>query len=126
MKNKLEIKWAARVAQKNIADSEEYLSLVFNRKEVRMAVCELTKQRGTILRYKAKDILRASRTQLLPETNENVRAEFVKILNGIPLMPVCLVRKNDTLFIADGYHRTCAAYYLSKDAPVHCIVAGLK
>jgi hypothetical protein len=121
-----EIKWAAKVTKKDIAAAKEYLNLVFNPKGVAEAATKLEKHREHIEQFKAKDVLRASHTQLLPETNEDVRAEFVKILKGIPLVPVLLVRKNDRLFIADGFHRTCAAYYLNKDIEVHCVLVGIE
>ncbi|MFI5264569.1 MAG: hypothetical protein ACHQM6_08650 [Candidatus Kapaibacterium sp.] len=121
----LEIKWTDKVTKNDIAASKEYLTLVFSPKDLAAAISKLEKRREHIEKFKAKDLLRASQTQLLPETNEDVRSEFVKILKGIPLVPISLVRKNDKLFIADGYHRTCAAYYLNKDIEVHCVVAGI-
>ncbi len=121
-----EIKWAPKVTKKDIAAAKEYLKLVLNTKAVDAAAEKLEKHRDVIEQFKAKDVLRASQTQLLPETNEDVRAEFVKILKEIPLVPVLLVRKNDKLFIADGYHRTCAAYYLNKDSEVHCVLVGIE
>ncbi len=121
-----EIKWADKVSKKDIAAAMEYLNLVFSAKGVTDAIQKLEKHREHIEKFKAKDVLRASHTQLLPETNEDVRAVFLKILNQVPLVPVILVRKNDRLFIADGYHRTCAAYYLNKDIEVHCILVGIE
>jgi hypothetical protein len=121
-----EIKWAPKVTKKDIAAAKEYLKLVFTTKGVADAAAKLEKHRAQIEKFKAKDVLRASHTQLLPETNEDVRAEFVKILKGIPLVPVLLVRKNDGLVIADGYHRTCAAYYLNKESEVHCVLVGIE
>jgi hypothetical protein len=121
-----EIKWAPKVTKKDIAAAKEYLKLVLNNKAVDAAAEKLEKHREMIEQFKAKDVLRASQTQLLPETNEDVRAEFVKILKEIPLVPILLVRKNDKLFIADGYHRTCAAYYLNKDSEVHCVLVGIE
>lgn len=121
-----EIKWAAKVTKKDIAAAKEYLKLVFSTKAVADVAIKFEKHRNHIEKFKAKDVLRASHTQLLPETNEDVRAEFVKILKQIPLVPVLLVRKNDKLFIADGYHRTCAAYYLNKETEVHCVLVGIE
>lgn len=120
----LGIKWTEKVTKKDIMAAREYLSLVVGPKEVAAVIEKLEKRRDHIEKFKAKDVLRASQTQLLPETNEDVRAEFVKILKGIPLVPIVLVRRNDKLIIADGYHRTCAAYYLNKESEVHCVLAG--
>src|SRR5579883_2736555 len=83
------------------------------------------KHKDDVIEFKAKDVLRASDTQLLPETNKDVRSEFVKMVKGKPLVPVSLVRLDRQLFIADGYHRTCAAYYLDKDSQVHCVLIGI-
>jgi hypothetical protein len=121
-----EIKWADKITKKDIAASMEYLNLVFNTKVVADAAQKLEKHREQIEKFKAKDILRASQTQLLPETNEDVRAEFLKIMKQVPLAPIILVRKNDRLFIGDGFHRTCAAYYLNKDSEVHCVIVGIE
>jgi hypothetical protein len=121
-----EIKWADKITKKDIAAAEEYLKLAFSPKVVMAAVQKLEKHRGLIEKFKAKDVLRASQTQMLPETNEDVRAEFLKIMKQIPLTPIILVRKNDRLFIGDGFHRTCAAYYLNKDSEVHCVIVGIE
>lgn len=121
-----QIKWKKAATKKDIEAAKEYLTLVLNQKTVATAIEKLEKHRESIEQFKAKDVLRASQTQLLPETNEDVRAEFVKILKEIPLVPILLVRKNDRLFIADGYHRTCAAYYLDKETEVHCVLVGIE
>ena len=36
------------------------------------------------------------------------------------LSPILLVRSENKLIIADGYHRLCAIYYLSEDLEVPC------
>jgi len=69
---------------------------------------------------KAKDILRASRLPLLPKDNLHVKENLRKVKKGKKLSPVLLVRLNDLLVIADGYHRVCAIYYLSEDLIVPC------
>lgn len=121
-----EIKWNPSASKKDIAAAKQYLTLVFNPKDVAAAIAKLSKRRTHIEQFKAKDILRAAETQLLPETNEDVRAEFLKIVKRIPFVPIILVRKGHKLFIADGYHRTCAAYYLDKNTEVHCVLVGIE
>src|ERR1039458_2073701 len=96
----LEIKWADKVTKKDIMAAKEYLSLIFGSKEVAAAIEKLEKRCDHIQKFKAKDVLRASQTQLLPETNEDVRSEFVKILKQIPLVPIVLVRKTDKVTIS--------------------------
>ncbi len=121
-----EIKWKTTLTKKDIAAAKQYLTLVFDRKDVDAAIAKLTKRRTHLEHFKAKDILRAAETQLLPETNEDVRAEFLKIVNRTPFVPIILVRKGHRLFIADGYHRTCASYYLDKNIEVHCVLVGIE
>ena|SRR5579871_2695076 len=121
-----QIKWEKSLTEKDIAASAEFLRLIFDEKEVERMASKFEKNRHNVQRFKAKDILRASKTQLLPETNEDVRAEFVKIVSGKRLVPIALVRRAGHLFIADGYHRTCAAYYLDKEAEVHCVLVGVE
>ena len=121
-----EIKWKPAATEKDIAAAKEYLTLVFKPQDVDAAIGKLSKRRKNIEQFKAKDILRAAEMQLLPETNEDVRDEFRKIVKRTPFVPIILVRKGHRLFIADGYHRTCAAYYLNKDSEVHCVLAGIE
>lgn len=120
-----EIKWKPAVTKKDIAAAKEYLTLVFSPQDVLAAVAKLEKRRDRCEEFKAKDILRAAETQLLPETNEDVRAEFLKIVHRKPFVPILLVRKGHRLFIADGYHRTCAAYYLNKDIKIRAVLVGV-
>ncbi len=121
-----EIKWKAEVTKHDITAAQDYLTLIFEEKDMKDAIQKLLKRRTHIEEFKAKDILRAAETQLLPETNEDVRAEFRKIVKRTPFVPIVLVRKGHKLFIADGYHRTCAAYYLNKDIEVHCVLVGIE
>jgi hypothetical protein len=121
-----EIKWKPVLSKKDIAAAKQYLTLVFNPQDVIAATAKITKRRKNIEKFKAKDILRAAETQLLPETNGDVRAEFIKIVERAPFVPIVLVRKGHRLFVADGYHRTCAACYLDTDSVVHCVLVGIE
>ncbi len=109
--------------QKGHFSSERIPDISVYPQDVVAAVAKLTKRRHHIEKFKAKDILRAAESQLLPETNEDVRAEFLKFMEQEPIV---LVRKAHRLFIADGYHRTCAAYYLDKDSEVCCVLVGIE
>ncbi len=119
------IEWEKKVSKKDLADAEQYLRLIFEPKDVTRAMEKFEKQRARIEKFKVRDILRASDNELKPETNEDVKKQFVKMFEGEALVPILIVRKNQKLFIADGYHRMCAAYYLNEDAEMHCVLVGI-
>jgi len=77
-----------------------------------------------VQRFKAKDLLRASRLELLPKDNFHVAADLRKVKRGQPLSPVLLVRgqlgHGVALTIADGYHRICASYTIDENADIPC------
>ena len=99
-----------------------YLSLLCSDKAAARYVKALRKARP--IERAAKDLLRASGLALLPKDNAQVREDLAKVRAGKPLAPVLLVRGNmrqgEPLIIADGYHRTCALYYLDPDTMVPC------
>jgi hypothetical protein len=86
-------------------------------------------ERAPTSRYQAKDLLRASRLQLLDENNKHVASDLQKVHNGIKLSPILLVRgrfdKNRDLVIADGYHRVCASYWLDENSLIPCRIVDL-
>ena len=120
-----EILWKAKALAANVTAAGSYLTLVMPRSDVETAMGEMRKHLKHIEKFKAKDILRASNTQLLPETNEDVAAEFKKVAKHTKLHPLILVRRGDKLYIADGYHRLCAAYYLNKNAEIHALLVNI-
>jgi len=77
----------------------------------------------------AKDLLRASRLELLPADNQHVVKDIHKVRDGRLLSPVLLVRGdlagNLPLVVADGYHRICASYHLAEDTDIPCKLVGL-
>ena len=81
--------------------------------------------RASKLAYrKGKDLLRASRLQLLPPGNVHVAKDLSRIRRGSALSPGLIVRGNlfegQPLTVADGYHRVCASYHLDEDADIPC------
>ena len=96
----------------------DYLELIYSKSKAVNLVKQLKK--GSTIQKKAKDILRASEMQLLPKENIHVRENIKKSKKGEKLSPILLVRGNEKLIIADGYHRLCAIYYLSEDLEVPC------
>lgn len=114
------IVWRDDVEPTNYPAAESYLSLVYNRAEVTGLIARLRSTK--IVRFKAKDIFRASQLSLLGISNSHVKKDRKKIKNGTPLSPLLLVRneKISKVVIADGYHRLCAIYGFDEDAWIHC------
>ncbi|RLJ33191.1 hypothetical protein CLU97_2667 [Chryseobacterium sp. 7] len=96
----------------------DYLELLFVPDEAQKMVDQL-KTAPTITK-KSKDILRASKLALLPETNIHVKENLKKVEKNKKLSPILLVRGQHELIIADGYHRLCCSYYLTEDLEVPC------
>ncbi len=95
----------------------DYLSLIFTDQKSQGIVSAL--ESSETITKKAKDILRASKLDLLSKNNSHVEEVLSKIKKGKKLSPILLVR-GEKLIIADGYHRLCAIYYLSEDTEVLC------
>jgi len=72
--------------------------------------------------FRAKDIFRASRLSMLPQTNFHVKKNIKKMRGGERLSPILLVRDTDSgkVIIADGYHRMCGVYLYDEDAWIPC------
>ena len=104
-----------------------YLSLLASDDLVARVVAEL--QSAPVRRGMAKDILRASRLELLPPDDQHVAKDMAKVRAGKPLSPVLLIRgellHDITLHIADGYHRVCASYHLGEDSDIPYRMASL-
>jgi hypothetical protein len=100
----------------------EYLSLLFP-ESGSASIVESLRSVPTIHR-KAKDLLRASRLELLPVADPEVRKDLNRVASGGRLSPVLLVRGRGSagvsLIVADGYHRICASYHLDEDTEIAC------
>ncbi len=99
-----------------------YLSLVSPPASAEDVVSRL--RSAEIQHFKAKDLMRASRLELLSKDNFHVAADLQKVRQGKPLSPVLLVRgqyaQDLALTIADGYHRICASYTIDENADIPC------
>ena len=119
--------WEAKASTHDYAAAEKYLTLLFTDQEAKRLVKALRAAPTT--EYEAKDLLRASQTQLLSKDDPHVAEDLKKIKKGKKLSPVLLVRGNDksgvTLTIADGHHRICASWYRDEKCPVACCLASL-
>ena len=122
------VKWKSKADQHDYPAAADYLSLVLDPDDVDKVVAAL--QHADPRSYKAKDLLRASRLPLLPESDPEVMKDLAKIRDGDELSPVLLVRgdaRHDLpLVVADGYHRVCASYWTDEDAEIPAQLAGMK
>jgi hypothetical protein len=120
-KSKLkEIKWLSKVADHDFPAAESYLRLLYRERQVARIIAAL--RRTAVVRFKAKDIFRASRLSLLGVSNFHVEKDREKIRLGQSLSPLLLVRDepHGTVVIADGYHRLCAVYAVDEDVWIPC------
>ncbi len=120
MNKRVEIQWLDEPEAHDYPAAESYLSLVFEAKRAG----ELTQalKKAALSQFKAKDIFRASGLSLLGISNANVENDKKKILAGVKLSPLLLVRDtaNGKVVIGDGYHRLCSVYAFDEDALIPC------
>ena len=110
--------WMKEPQEHDFPAATDYLELLFSIEETKAIVNNL--QHALTITKAAKDILRASSLTLLPENNIHVKENMRKVKKGGRLSPILLVKHDYKLIIADGYHRMCAAYYLSEDLKIPC------
>ena len=119
--------WKSEPEAHDYPAAASYLSLVADPDTVGLIVDRL--KASSIVHYTAKDILRASRLEILPADNVHVAKDIAKVKSGKALSPVLLVRgdllRGVPLQIADGYHRVCASYRLDEDTDIPCRTVGL-
>ena len=117
--------WKAEPDDHDYSAAARYLSLIAPGPSVEAVVAEL--RAAPVGHWKAKDLLRASGLELLPEDNPHVSSDLKKVKDGEKLSPVLLVRgtmsRSVRLQIADGYHRICASYHLDENADIPCRMA---
>jgi hypothetical protein len=117
---KLDDIWERKAATEDYRAANEYLTLIFSEAQARSLVRKLRAAPTT--KRQAKDLLRASQTQLLEKESPHVENDLKKIKKGKKLSPVLLIRgdgnRGVTLTIADGHHRICASWYWNEDVPV--------
>lgn len=123
------VKWMDKPENHDYAAAENFLSLIMGPDDAKTLAKLLEKrgERGQIDGFKAKDILRASKEELLPLENDQVRKNLAKIAKGQKLSPILLVRGSGTdsnypCIIADGYHRVCASYWLDENTEIPCVI----
>ena len=114
----MKIKWLAEPEAHDYPAAKSCLSLCMPDEDAHEAMVNLVVAPMTA--FKAKDILRMSREQLLTVDNQHVAKNANKIHAGKALSPILLVRSANRLIIADGYHRVCAVYNLGEDEYIPC------
>jgi hypothetical protein len=116
------VKWLDEPEAHDYDAAADYLTMVAEPDRVDKTIAAL-RDAKTVYR-KAKDILRAARLTLLPESNVHVKADLAKIGAGKKLSPILLVRGaaigSMPLEIADGYHRVCASYVTDENTDIPC------
>jgi hypothetical protein len=110
--------WQDEPETQDFPAAKSYLSLLVGHVAARKLVKALRKQ-DVLEHFAAKDILRASGLRLLASDDSEVTADFAKVKKGDKLSPVLLVQ-GEPLWVADGYHRICASYYLDEKTLVPC------
>jgi hypothetical protein len=119
--------WRDQPAKHDYPAAANYLSLIADEATVTHLVDALEK--APVEHYRANDLLRAARLELLPLDDYSVKVDLKKMILGTPLSPVLIVRgdvlNGDPLTIADGYHRICASYHLSEKTYIPCKVVDL-
>jgi hypothetical protein len=113
------VRWLNDPEEKDYAAARSYLSLLIAPEDLDGVIVRLrAAPSGT---WRAKDILRAARLPLLDaKRSEEVADKLAKITAKEAISPILLVvlRPEVTAQIADGYHRTCAAFITHEDAMV--------
>ena len=112
--------WLADVLEHDYSAAESYLSLIYAADRVADVVGRF--KMTPIVKFKAKDLSRASRLPLLGVNNSEVEKDMKKIRKGQGLSPILLLRdeQNGKVVIADGYHRLCAIYRINEDEWIPC------
>ncbi len=110
--------WKSEPEDQDFPAAESYLSLLVGPGDATKLARALRKHKK-LVRYAAKDLLRAAHLPLLPADDSEVASDLEKIKFGSKLSPVLLI-SGDPLWVADGYHRICSSYHVNEKAEIPC------
>ena len=115
-----DILWMGDVEDHDYPAATSYLELIYPEGQAADLVARL--RTAPLVRFKAKDIFRASGLSSLGVSNARVEKDRKKVEKGTPLSPLLLVRDaaNGKVVVADGYHRLCAIYGFDEGAWIPC------
>lgn len=112
--------WMKAVAPDDYAHAKSFLTLAFPDNIV--DACMKALKAGTIVQAAAKDILRASGSPFLDAKVPGVKQQGDLIDAGQPLSPILFIRGSGSPsldgILADGLHRTLAAYDIDPEAMI--------
>lgn len=115
------IRWLDYPEAHDFTAAQEYLTLIMPSDAVRVVGERLGQ--AQITHRDAKDLLRAAELDPLPEDNEHVAKDALKIADGKRLSPVLAAEIGGKLVILDGYHRVSAAYHEGENTRVPLLLA---
>lgn len=117
--------YTAKPATSDFQAALTYLSLIFPNDVAAALVAKL--KAGKVVQARANDILRAAKVPPLDEKDPGVQKEIGQIKDEQPQSPVLLIQgdlyRGLHLIIADGMHRTTAAFLRDPDAMVSAVIA---
>ena len=114
--------WKNEPEAEDYPAAKSYLSLLVGPDSAAKLVKALRKQ-DDLSHFAAKDILRASGLPLLGRDDSEVTSDLEKVKLGKKLSPVLLIQ-GSPLWVADGYHRVCASYYLNEKTEIPCRIVA--
>jgi len=113
------VRWLDEPEDKDYAAARSYLSLLIAPGDLDGIVGRL--RVAALGEWRAKDVLRAAQLPLLgPKHSEEVAEKLAKVRDKQALSPILIVvfEPHGRIQIADGYHRTCAAFLAHEDTYV--------
>jgi len=112
------IAWLDEPEEKDYLAAQSFLSMVVAPSALSMIISAL--RSAPLGHWAAKDVLRAAGLPALkPKESAEVAEKLAKVEQGTPISPILILGGvRDGLVIADGYHRTSAAYRVDEDARV--------
>jgi hypothetical protein len=112
--------WLAEPEAHDYPAAASYLALFYPPKVVKRLKQAL--RAAPVTHFKGKDIFRASGLSLLGVSNSHVEKDLKKVMAGVALSPLLLVRdtQHGRVIIADGYHRLCSVYAVDEDVLIPC------